>query len=1726
MSDRRRARRRPHFDRLDGRCLPSAGVTANVSRGILAVTGTDGADAIGVDLWSVPVRGARGAPKGVVVVQGVGQFPLSKVHAIAVWGLAGDDVITVNQVGPARLPVLISAGAGDDVVQAAGPGVAIDGGPGRDLINGIWDQTQLVSALSVTAPGTPAPPKTTPAPAPNPVQAPVPALSVAPADPATTVPLLPDSVVASHAVPGAVTGKILGTLSPDGPDVYPPSPADPGGNTGPTGTTTPPAPGPPDLEPGSDTGASNTDNITSDTRPIFDVQAADSAATVQLLRNGVVVGTRTGPGAVADATLAAQSSPAGTYSYTARQVDAAGHVSPASPALSVTIVTSQAVPPAPGLPVLDAGSSLGTSAIDSNPADSRSWTSSTTPVFDVAAAQPGALVQLLRKPLGAPDSAYAVVGSRSGPGAITDATLAAQSPPDGTYAYAAQQRNAAGDPGPIGPAATVTVDTTPTAPAGSALLGADIRDYGAVPGPAGAEATAAAIQAALDSGKPYVWIPADPAGWWISRPVFMDLPNSRLVGEPGATLNVSSDTDMGVVVGIHRAGLTPDHIVSADGYLDPSAQGHWAIDLKGDTHFAQQLGNITGEPGVWSGPGITVDLAADLTNAAGSACLLGWGAGTPGPMNAWYQPDLHRIWVRFRTSDGAQHDFGVPIATPGFHRISWEIHADTAQVLTWVDRQQVAPLDTDPGPNSLANWRPDPSRTLAGNGGAPFTIGALDDVSPGDVTNYFGNALDAVIAGLRIGTEGLYRNDGPGTSQRYLAANSKIATQPLDDATQFFNLAAGSVALLPLDQPPAAVAADRLIRVLGRDGTAAADGYGLLLSNGPNDLTTAIGGVTIEDLSIVAHNPVSSAVAVGPVVGLTIRDSDLIGGAFGIGSWDMGGGWVTRIQDSRFGGGRSGLRLNSHIVQIRNSEALGGDIAAVDLPAASGDIDQLAVVGGGAPADVIRGSGYLNLGQLSVDYQAGTSPSRAIIDWTSIGGNPQTCFLRWQSIVSGPIGPGAVVVDLHSPPGANAAELVAGGVDVAGGSFAAVVRSDGPVWQSAVPLAFPAGVPAGVPALVYTGAGPSPLVTAPAGTTSSPASPAPAPEPVGTTPSTTSPTATTAFAIDTTPPPNAALLGADIRDYGAVPGPNGAEATTAAIQAALDSGKPYVWIPADPAGWWIDRPIFMDRPGVKLVGEPGATLQVSPDTDMGVVVGIPRAGLTPDHIVPADNVLDASAQGRFGINLEGDTHFVQQWGNINGAPGRWTTPVIAVDFAVDLSRAGAGAAVLGWGSDVPEPLNIVNQAGSLLVRFRTSDGVIRSFHVPYTGGFHRFSIQIDTAAATVLTWVDRVQVTPPDLPSWRPDPSRTLAGNDGAPFGIGALDDVGPPGASGGFGALDATIYGLRIGTSPIYANGGAGSAQHYLPNAIQWWQQPLNDLNQFFNYATGSWFFLPMTGAPDAVAADRLIRVAGTEPYAGWSNNNGYGLLLPNDAAAGAATVGVQIEGLNIYSYSPYGSAVTLGSVDDLLVRDCEIVGGDFAIGSWDLGVGSSARIQDVRFRGGRSAVRLDGFTVQILDCESQAANVACLDLPDCTADIDRLYAVGGGTPDYIIRGSGGLNLGHLTIDYESAQSPARAVVDWSSAGSAVAANFLRWDFIDTGTLGPDAVVVDLHDAPGGGGTAELDAGSVDIIGGPYGPYPAIVRCDGTSWRSNTPIRFPVGAPAGTPTFVYTGPDNSSLTD
>ncbi|WP_259659264.1 Ig-like domain-containing protein, partial [Burkholderia pseudomallei] len=146
----------------------------------------------------------------------------------------------------------------------------------------------------------------------------------------------------------------------------------------------------PTMASASDTGASSSDGITSNTAPVFTGTGAEAGALVTIYANGTSVGHAT---ADASGNYTIQSNALGAdgrYQITAQQVDIAGNTSPSSSVTAMTLDTSE---PAPvNLHLVDDTFGQGTAGTSSDnlTKDSRVTISGTASAGDVVTLMDGA----------------------------------------------------------------------------------------------------------------------------------------------------------------------------------------------------------------------------------------------------------------------------------------------------------------------------------------------------------------------------------------------------------------------------------------------------------------------------------------------------------------------------------------------------------------------------------------------------------------------------------------------------------------------------------------------------------------------------------------------------------------------------------------------------------------------------------------------------------------------------------------------------------------------------------------------------------------------------------------------------------------------------------------------------------------------------------------------------------------------------------------------------------------------------------------------------------------------------------------------------------------------------------------------------------------------------------------------------------------------------------------
>ncbi|MHB9050032.1 MAG: Ig-like domain-containing protein, partial [Pirellulales bacterium] len=203
---------------------------------------------------------------------------------------------------------------------------------------------------------------------------------------------------------------------------------------------------PPALDLQSDTGSSNTDDLTGDNTPTFTLPVVPGAY-FRVFRDGVQISGDWETGT----TYTAAVQPDGTFAYALAVADAAGNVSPLSPPLSVTIDSAIS-----WIPDLLAVSDTGSSSTDSTTNLDNS-TPDKTLQFAVGNSIPGATVTLYADGL----AIGTAVANGTTTTVTTDGSLDLE---DGAHSFSATQTFPGREESPHSASLSVTVDTVPPAP--------------------------------------------------------------------------------------------------------------------------------------------------------------------------------------------------------------------------------------------------------------------------------------------------------------------------------------------------------------------------------------------------------------------------------------------------------------------------------------------------------------------------------------------------------------------------------------------------------------------------------------------------------------------------------------------------------------------------------------------------------------------------------------------------------------------------------------------------------------------------------------------------------------------------------------------------------------------------------------------------------------------------------------------------------------------------------------------------------------------------------------------------------------------------------------------------------------------------------------------------------------------------------------------------------------
>ncbi len=366
--------------------------------------------------------------------------------------------------------------------------------------------------------------------------------------------------------------------------------------------TVPPAQtGDPDLQAGSDTGSDDTDNLTGDNTPTFDVSCTDDGDTIELVEGTDVIGSALCAGNTAAITTTAALSD-GLHTVFARAEDPAGNEGPASGTLDVTIDTS--ADGSSGIPDLLAADDSGSSSIDN-------ITNVNEPEFTVSCTVDGNLVQLVED--------TTVLGSAvcsSGTVTIESDTLA-----DGSHDIASNQIDDLGNVSANSATLTVVIDTAaPTVPvivvpAEGEVVGTDTPDFS---GTGEVAATVTVFQGLTNLGSS----PVSGGGAWsfttaVSLPDGLTTVTAQAVDVAGNSsaqssarnFTVDDDSDGDGLRNSEEGGLTDD--ADGDGLVN-------ALDF--DSHASSVISTEYSVP--WNGFNDQVSIGEGRNNLGNKTILI------------------------------------------------------------------------------------------------------------------------------------------------------------------------------------------------------------------------------------------------------------------------------------------------------------------------------------------------------------------------------------------------------------------------------------------------------------------------------------------------------------------------------------------------------------------------------------------------------------------------------------------------------------------------------------------------------------------------------------------------------------------------------------------------------------------------------------------------------------------------------------------------------------------------------------------------------------------------------------------------------------------------------------------------------------------------------------------------------------------------------------------------
>lgn len=605
----------------------------------------------------------------------------------------------------------------------------------------------------------------------------------------------------------------------------------------------------------------------------------------------------------------------------------------------------------------------------------------------------------------------------------------------------------------------------------------DIRDYGARPGhtPEQAARTHRVLQGLVDLlARPdhkysrTIYVPGAAEPWTIDRPVFLDQSQITIQGDgPNSIIQMASDRDdCCFFAGISRTprdkAFTPDHWVDLFGKLDASAAPRpgvrWGLRTRGDSHIAQGAGPFCyGTGDYWAETRqLTVEFALDFSVTPYHDFPF-FGASRLGQPHPWMLfGAAGEFVVAYRTRDGSitggtvrQFRFKPPVGR-GVHRIAFQIDLTTARVSAFVDGVQVETTGDNGGPDFQAGSR----LRFTANQNTPFKInasGAGANSFSSDCYDYDRKfARDLWLYGLRVSKTIRYETPGVGRTWR------RRDNAPIDDARTFFEADADTVALLPLQDPPKSGAASRLVSVKAGPEGGGRTSSALFLSPEHGTPYSAQGAHVFRDVTVKGTPGLyGDAVTLGYELEFTAERSQFHGGAHGIGSWNWGANYVTRLRDCEFTASDASIYNHYGQMDLTSCRFLSHGRATIWVDLGLIRARDLWCSYVGKPEFIVKltNGGAFLANHFFVDIEGGDYPSIAgfYAESSGLAGSVEGGRLDLTDVAFGTIGPKAPLVMLHQsnpfdPPAAFALK----GLILVGGSYPALVQTDGRVWNGEI----------------------------------------------------------------------------------------------------------------------------------------------------------------------------------------------------------------------------------------------------------------------------------------------------------------------------------------------------------------------------------------------------------------------------------------------------------------------------------------------------------------------------------------------------------------------------------------------------------------------------------------------------------------------------------------------------